>query len=69
MSDLHNDLNRQLINGKSDLMTSQKNLFHSAANEVLNDQKILEGRLPSQNQTSKLRTVLGRKPYWNKVLE
>ena len=69
MSDLDNDLNRQLLNGKSGQMTSSKNSFHSAANEILNDPKIREGRLPAQNQTSKRRTVLGRKPDWNNVLD
>ena len=70
MSDLDNDLNRQLLNGKSGQMTSSKNSFHSAANEIIsNDPKIREGRLPSQNQTSKRRTVLGRKPDWNKATE
>ena len=67
MTDLDNDLNRQLLNGKSGQMTSSKNSFHSAANEILNDPKIREGRLPTQNQTSKRRTVLGKKPDWNKV--
>ena len=62
MTDLDNDLNRQLLNGKSGQMTSSKNSFHSAANEIINDSKIREGRLPSQNQTSKRRIVLGRKP-------
>ena len=69
MTDLDNDLNRQLLNGKSGQMTSSKNSFHSAANEILNDPKIREGRLPTQNQTSKRRTVLGKKPDWNKVLD
>ena len=69
MSELDNDLNRQLLNGKSGQMTSSKNSFHSAANEILNDPKIREGRLPAQNQTSKRRTVLGRKPDWNKVID
>ena len=69
MADLDNDLNKQLLNGKSGQMTSSKNSFHSAANEILNDSKIREGRLPTQNQTSKRRTVLGRKPEWNKMLE
>ena len=69
MTDLDNDLNRQLLNGKSGQMTSSKNSFHSAANEILNDPKIREGRLPAQNQTSKRRTVLGRKPDWNNVLD
>ena len=57
MTDLDNDLNKQLLNGKSGQMTSSKNSFHSAANEILNDSKIREGRLPTQNQTSKRRTV------------
>ena len=69
MTDLDNDLNRQLLNGKSGQMTSSKNSFHSAANEILNDPKIREGRLPTQNQTSKRRTVLGKKPDLNKVLD
>ena len=70
MTDLDNDLNRQLLNGKSGQMTSSRNSFHSAANEILsNDQKIREGRLPSMNQTSKRRTVLGKKPEWNNIIE
>ena len=70
MTDLDNDLNRQLLNGKSGQMTSSRNSFHSAANEILsNDQKIREGRLPSMNQTSKRRTVLGKKPEWNNNIE
>ena len=69
MTDLDNDLNRQLLNGKSGQMTSSKNSFHSAANEILNDQKVREGRLPAQNQVSKRRTVLGKKPDWKKVLD
>ena len=69
MTDLDNDLNKQLLNGKSGQMTSSKNSFHSAANEILNDSKIREGRLPTQNQTSKRRTVLGRKPDYNKMQE
>lgn len=70
MTDLDNDLNKQLLNGKSGQMTSSRNSFHSAANEILtNDQKIREGRIPSMNQTSKRRTVLGKKPDWNKVIE
>ena len=69
MADLDNDLNRQLLNGKSGQMTSSKNSFHSAANEILNDQKVREGRLPAQNQVSKRRTVLGKKPDWKKVLD
>ena len=70
MTDLDNDLNRQLLNGKSVQMTSSRNSFHSAANEILsNDQKIREGRLPSMNQTSKRRTVLGKKPEWNNNIE
>ena len=69
MTDLDNDLNKQLLNGKSGQMTSSKNSFHSAANEILNDSKIREGRLPTQNQTSKRRTVLGRKPDYNKLVE
>jgi len=69
MTDLDNDLNKQLLNGKSGQMTSSKNSFHSAANEILNDPKIREGRLPTQNQTSKRRTVLGRKPDWNKMID
>ena len=70
MADLDNDLNRQLLNGKSWQMTSSRNSFHSAANEIISsDQKIREGRLPAQNQSSKRRTVLGKKPDWNKVIE
>ena len=70
MADLDNDLNRQLLNGKSGQMTSSRNSFHSAANEIISsDQKIREGRLPAQNQSSKRRTVLGKKPDWNKVIE
>ena len=69
MTDLDNDLNRQLLNGKSGQMTSSKNSFHSAANEILNDQKVREGRLPAQNQVSKRRTVLGKKPDLKKVLD
>ena len=62
MTDLDNDLNRQLLNGKSGQMTSSRNSFHSAANEILsNDQKIREGRLPSMNQTSKRRTIRNTK--------
>ena len=69
MTDLDNDLNRQLLNGKSGQMTSSKNSFHSAANEILNDQKVREGRLPAQNQVSKRRTVLGKNPDLKKVLD
>ena len=70
MADLDNDLNKQLLNGKSGQMTSSRNSFHSAANEIIaNDQKIREGRLPGQNQSSKRRTVLGKKPDWNKVID
>ena len=69
MTDLDNDLNRQLLNGKNGQMTSSKNSFHSAANEILNDQKVREGRLPAQNQVSKRRTVLGKKPDWKKVID
>ena len=46
-------------------MTASKNSFHSTANEILNDSKILEGRLPTQNQMSKPRIVLGQKPEYN----
>ena len=39
MADLDNDLNKQLLNGKSGQMTSSRNSFHSAANEIIaNDQ-------------------------------
>ena len=70
MADLDNDLNKQLLNGKSGQMTSSRNSFHSAANEIISsEQKIREGRLPAQNQSSKRRTVLGKKPDWNKVVE
>ena len=70
MADLDNDLNKQLLNGKSGQMTSSRNSFHSAANEIISsEQKIREGRLPAQNQSSKRRTVLGKKPDWNKEIE
>ena len=65
MTDIDTELNNKLLNGKSAEMTASKNSFHSAANEILNDSKIREGRLPTQNQMSKRRTVLGQKPEYN----
>lgn len=60
MNDADNDINRQLLtNGKN---TGTRNSFRSAANEIINDPKIREGRLPSQNQVARRRTVLGMKP-------
>ena len=63
MSDIDIDLNRQLLTGKNSRnLTGTKNSFRSAANEIISDQKVREGRLPSQNQMSKRKTVLGVKP-------
>ena len=63
MNDVDIDLNRQLLSGKNSReLTGTKNSFRSAANEIINDPKIREGRLPSQNQMSKRKTVLGVKP-------
>ena len=59
MSDVDIDLNKQLLSGKNNRDT--KNSFRSAANEIISD-KVREGRLPSQNQMSKRKTVLGVKP-------
>jgi hypothetical protein len=59
MSDIDIDLNKQLLSGKNTRDT--KNSFRSAANEIISD-KVREGRLPSQNQMSKRKTVLGVKP-------
>ena len=62
MSDIDIDLNRQLLTGKNSRdLTGTKNSFRSAANEIISDQKVREGRLPSQNQMSKRKTVLGIK--------
>jgi hypothetical protein len=63
MNDIDIDLNRQLLTGKNSReLTGTKNSFRSAANEIINEPKIREGRLPSQNQMSKRKTVLGVKP-------
>ena len=63
MNDIDIDLNKQLLTGKNSReLTGTKNSFRSAANEIINDPKIREGRLPSQNQMSKRKTVLGVKP-------
>ena len=66
MNDGDTDLNNKIINGKSGEMTASRNSFHSVANEIISDQnqKIREGRLPTQNQISKRRTVLGQKPEY-----
>ena len=66
MNDVDTDLNNKIINGKSGEMTASRNSFHSVANEIISDpnQKIREGRLPTQNQISKRRTVLGQKPEY-----
>ena len=71
MSDLDNDINKQLLSGKqSRNLSGTKNSFRSAANEIINnDSKIREGRLPSQNQMSKRKTVLGIKPEGAKPFE
>ena len=63
MNDVDIDLNKQLLTGKNSRdLSGTKNSFRSAANEIINDPKIREGRLPSQNQMSKRKTVLGVKP-------
>ncbi len=63
MNDVDIDLNRQLLSGKNSReLTGTKNSFRSAANEIIKDQNIREGRLPSQNQMTKRKTVLGIKP-------
>ena len=63
MNDIDIDLNKQLLTGKNSRdLSGTKNSFRSAANEIINDPKIREGRLPSQNQMSKRKTVLGVKP-------
>ena len=63
MNDIDIDLNKQLLTGKNSReLTGTKNSFRSAANEIINEPKIREGRLPSQNQMSKRKTVLGVKP-------
>ena len=63
MNDIDIDLNKQLLTGKNSReLSGTKNSFRSAANEIINDPKIREGRLPSQNQMSKRKTVLGIKP-------
>ena len=59
MSDTDIDLNRQLLTGKNGRDT--RNSFRSAANEIISE-KVREGRLPSQNQMSKRKTVLGIRP-------
>ena len=59
MNDGDNDVTRQILSGKK---TSTRNSFRSAANEIINDPKIREGRIPSQNQVARRRTVLGMKP-------
>ena len=63
MNDIDIDLNKQLLSGKNSReLTGTKNSFRSAANEIIKDPKIREGRLPSQNQMNKRKTVLGIKP-------
>ena len=63
MNEIDVDLNKQLLSGKnSQDLIGTKNSFRSAANEIIKDQKIREGRLPSQNQIPRRKTVLGIKP-------
>ena len=63
MNEIDIDLNRQLLTGKNSRdLSGTKNSFRSTANEIINDPKIREGRLPSQNQMSKRKTVMGVKP-------
>lgn len=70
MSDIDNDLNKQLLSGKNSRnLSGTKNSFRSAAKEIINEPKIREGRLPSQNQMSKRKTVLGVKPEGTQLTE
>ena len=70
MSDIDNDLNKQLLSGKNSRnLSGTKNSFRSAAKEIINEPKIREGRLPSQNQMSKRKTVLGVKPEGTQLIE
>jgi len=70
MSDIDNDLNKQLLSGKNSRnLSGTKNSFRSAAKEIINEPKIREGRLPSQNQMSKRKTVLGVKPEGTQLKE
>ena len=63
MNDIDIDLNKQLLSRKNSReLTGTKNSFRSAANEIIKDPKIREGRLPSQNQMNRRKTVLGIKP-------
>ena len=70
MSDIDNDLNKQLLSGKNSRnFSGTKNSFRSAAKEIINEPNIREGRLPSQNQMSKRKTVLGVKPEGTQLME